>query len=301
MTELTDTGATNATNSRVEEVDGVLFDGHGAAPHDPELYAYARVAETVAGFDGVTDADMARYAEQGFLAIDGGFTPAETAAALAGLLDLVMGRYPDFKGIQYERGARARLATMTLEQRQDAVRKLMWFAGVEPRLGALAAHPRLLALVARVLGEAPAMFQDMALLKPPHGREKPWHQDHAYFTFPLGTPIVGVWIALDEATPENGCMRMLPGSHRAGPVVHFQRRDWQICDTDIPRRQAVAVPLKPGGLLLFDGLCQHGTPYNPTAERRRAVQFHYAPASAVRGTDAERLAIFGSEGKDVEC
>ncbi len=42
-------------------------------------------------------------------------------------------------------------------------------------------------------------------------------------------------------------------------------------------------------------------PYNPTAERRRAVQFHYAPASAVRGTDAERLAIFGSEGKDVEC
>ena len=301
MTEPTDTGATNATNSRVEEVDGVLFDGHGAAPHDPELYAYTRLAETVAGFDAVTDADMARYAEQGFLAIEGGFSPAETAAALAGLLDLVMGRYPDFKGIQYERGARARLATMTPEQRQDAVRKLMWFAGVEPRLAALAAHPRLLALVARLLGGAPAMFQDMALLKPPHGREKPWHQDHAYFTFPLGTPIVGVWIALDEATPENGCMRMLPGSHRAGPVVHFQRRDWQICDTDIPRRQAVAVPLRPGGLLLFDGLCQHGTPYNPTAERRRAVQFHYAPASAVRGTDAERLAIFGSEGKDVEC
>ena len=56
----------------------------------------------------------------------------------------------------------------------------------------------------------------MALLKPPRGREKPWHQDHAYFNLPLDTPIVGVWIALDEATPENGCMHVIPGSHREG-------------------------------------------------------------------------------------
>lgn len=290
-----------ATTSRVEEVDGLLFDGHGTAPHDPDLYAYGDVAEAVAGLDAVTDEHIARYHEQGFLAVEGAFTPAETAAALAGLLDLVMGRYPDFKGIQYERGARAKLPALSLEQRQDAVRKLMWFVGVEPRLAALAEHPRLLALLGRLLGEAPVLFQDMALLKPPHGREKPWHQDHAYFTFPLGTPVVGVWVALDEATPENGCMRLLPGSHRSGPMVHFQRRDWQICDTDIPRGRAVAVPLKPGGLLLFDGLCQHGTPFNPTAERRRAVQFHYAPAGAGRTGEAERLAIFGSEGKDVQC
>jgi phytanoyl-CoA hydroxylase len=190
---------------------------------------------------------------------------------------------------------------MALDERQDAVRKLMWFMDVEPRLATLARHPRLLAVVGQLLGATPVLFQDMALLKPPRGREKPWHQDHAYFNFPLGTPVVGVWIALDEATPENGCMRMMPGSHRDGPVIHFQRRDWQICDTEIGGQPVVAVPLRPGGCLLFDGLCRYGTPYNPTDQRRRAVQFHYAPAGAQRTADEERLAIFGSEGKDVEC
>jgi hypothetical protein len=97
------------------------------------------------------------------------------------------------------------------------------------------------------------MFQDMALLKPPMlGREKPWHQDHAYFDYPLGTPIVGVWIALDEATVENGCMQFLPGQHR-DPIIHFQRRDWQICDSTILGRESVAAPLKPGGILAVCG------------------------------------------------
>jgi phytanoyl-CoA hydroxylase len=290
-----------AGSTPIEAVEGVIFDNAAAAPHDPALYAHRSLAAGVATFDEVDEAALARYREQGFLPIERGFTLAEVEAALAGLTDLLMGAYPDFKGIQYERGARARLESMSLAERQDAVRKLMWFAPVEARLAALAFHPRLLAAVRRLLGAEPTMFQDMALLKPPHGREKPWHQDHAYFDFPLGTPIVGVWIALDEATPPNGCMRVIPGSHREGPVVHFQRRDWQICDTDIHGRPIVAVPLRPGGLLLFDGLCQHGTPYNPTSERRRAVQFHYAPADAARAGEAARLAVFGSEGKDVEC
>jgi phytanoyl-CoA hydroxylase len=293
--------APTATTSRVEQVAGHAFDAHGPTAYAPELYDYARIAEPVVGFDGVADAHIDQYRADGFLTIEAAFSAQEVAAALAGLTDLIDGHPPNFKGIQYERGARSRLAQMTPEQRQDAVRKLMWFVDVEPRLAALARHPRLLALVGRLLGDRPALFQDMALLKPPRGREKPWHQDHAYFRYPLGTPIVGVWIALDEATPENGCMRLLSGSHRAGPVVHFQRRDWQICDTDIPLYQAVAAPLKPGGLLLFDGLCQHGTPHNPTSDRRRAVQFHYAPASVAEGSEAERLAVFGSEGKDVEC
>jgi phytanoyl-CoA hydroxylase len=291
------------TRSRVEEIDGVIFDGHDHEQHAPDLYAYARLAEPLPGLAAVTDAAIARYRADGFLAVEPAFTPEETEPALAGLTDLIMGRYPDFKGIQFEHAARRHLATMALEERQDAVRKLMWFVDVEPRLAALAHHPRLLAVVERIIGEPAVLFQDMALLKPPHGREKPWHQDHAYFDLPLGTPVVGVWIALDEATPENGCMRLVAGSHRAGPVVHFQRRDWQICDTDMAGRQheVVAVPLRPGGCLFFDGLCQHGTPFNPTTERRRAVQFHYAPASAPRVSEAERLAVFGSEGKDVAC
>jgi len=143
----------------------------------------------------------------------------------------------------------------------------------------------------------------MGLIKPPRiGREKPWHQDFAYFNLPLGTQVVGVWIALDEAMIENGCMHIIPGSHQEGPVVHFQRRDWQICDTDVQVNRCMAVPLKPGSCLLFDGLLHHGTPPSQSDKRRRAVQYHYKPASvAMLDDSAERLRVFGEEGKDVYC
>jgi phytanoyl-CoA hydroxylase len=301
MSEWVELSRTAGTMTPIETHEGLVFDAAEALPHAPDLYAYHHLADVVPDFDAVSGADIERYHGEGFLAIAHGFGEAEVAAASDGLTDLVMGRYPDFTGIQFERGARSRLAQMSQEERYDAVRKLMWFTAVEPRLEALARHPRLLALVERLLGAPGELFQDMALLKPPGGREKPWHQDKAYFTYSRETPVVGVWIAIDAATPQNGCMRLRPGTHRAGPMIHFQRRDWQICDTDGRGGDVVAVPLQPGGLLLFDGLIQHGTPYNPTGERRRAVQYHYASAGARQTTDEERLALFGSEGKNVTC
>ena len=146
------------------------------------------------------------------------------------------------------------------------------------------------------------MFQSMALLKPPRvGRDKPWHQDHAYFQFELEAKVVGCWIALDEATVENGCMVIAPGSHLKGPVVHFRRRDWQICDTDVDTSGSLAVPLKPGGLLIFQSLLHHGTPPNRTAQRRRALQFHYRQQRAPLTSQEKRLALFGGEGLGAQC
>ena len=172
----------------------------------------------------------------------------------------------------------------------------------DDRLTALSAHPKILSAITRLIGEEPTLFAHQAILKPPRvGREKPWHQDHAYFNLPMGTQIVSVWVSLDEATTENGCMRVIPGTHLQGPKIHFKRRDWQICDTDVVRDHVVAVPLKPGGCLFWHGMLQHGTPNNTSPHRRRAIQLHYAPASVEKTSAEERLAFFGSEGKDVTC
>jgi phytanoyl-CoA hydroxylase len=161
---------------------------------------------------------------------------------------------------------------------------------------------RLLARPGEAAGPAPSLWADQALLKPPMiGREKPWHQDHAFFNLPLGTPVVGCWIALDEAVIENGCMHVIPGTQAGGPVVHFRRRDWQICDTSVELGKIAAAPLRPGGVLFFDGLLHHGTPPSRSARRRRALQFHFIPEGTVKTSPEERMAVFGSEGKDVEC
>lgn len=280
-----------------------VFDYGEEGAYRRDLYAWTSLAQGINGFDQVNDEHIAQFHDQGYLVVNNAFTPSEVQDAIDGLLHLLSGKETEYKNVMFEKKARgAALDALSPEQRQDYVRKFMWFVDYDARLHAMATHPKLINLATRLIGEAPALFQDMALLKPPKiGREKPWHQDHAYFDLPLTTTVVGVWIALDEATTENGCMVIYPNSHKAGPVVHFQRRDWQICDTFGRQQEVVAVPLKPGGALFFHSLIQHGTPANNSTLRRRAVQFHYAPASAKKTEQTERLAIFGSEGKDVTC
>lgn len=281
-------------------VSGVFDEDIAAC--SPDLYRYRDVAKGIQGFDAIADVERTYFFEEGFLVVNDALSASEVQSALDGLLDLIDGKNPGYRGVQYEGNARALIDTLPRDKKQDIVRKLWSFVDYDQRLKALSQHPALLAAVTRLMGDTPVLFQDQALLKPPLiGREKPWHQDNAYFNVPPETPVIGAWIALDEAIPENGCMFVIPQSHRAGPVVHFKRRDWQICDTDVATDHSVAVPLKPGGCLLFHGLLHHGTPPTRSERRRRALQFHYRPASVTTIDASERLAVFGSEGKNVSC
>lgn len=280
-----------------------IFDYGSAATYAPNLYHFDGIAQGVDGFDSIGDEEIAFFQREGYLVINDAFTTAEVQGALDGLRYLISGENPDFTGVMFEQSAAdVSIDSMSAEEKQDYVRKFMWFVNYEDRLKAMSDHPKLIAAITHLMAEEPVLFQDMALLKPPKfGREKPWHQDHAYFTLPLETTVVGAWIALDEATVDNGCMIVIPRSQNEGPVIHFKRRDWQICDTDVNNHGALAVPLKPGGCLLFHSLIHHGTPTNNSNQRRRAVQFHYRPASAPKISDEDRLAVFGEEGKDVTC
>jgi len=268
---------------------------------EPSLYTVRNTAQPLHGFDAVDDAAIRLYREQGYIAVEDAFTAAQVDDANAALSDLIAGRVPSFTDIQFEAAVADDLESLTPTQREIAVRKLMAFCDHDVRLAALARDERLLDVLRRLLGDEPVIFQEMALLKPPKGIEKPWHQDHAYFDVDVKDRIVGVWIALDEATLDNGCMHVLSSGHNEGPRLHFKRRDWQICDTDMLGVPCTAVPLKPGGLLLFDSLLPHGTPSNDSTHRRRALQFHYAPPGARSVSIDDRLEVFGSEGKDVEC
>jgi phytanoyl-CoA hydroxylase len=297
--------------------------------HDPDLYAFERTDQGIAAADASGDEACRRFRDDGFLMVRGLLGADEVLAARAELEAMALGDDPDCWGIWYEGALRDhiqldpardreidgkvggvgfapgqegdRLPDVEPTLRARHVRKFMGFVRRHPPLGHLARHPALIALVERLVGGTPELFQDMALVKPARGREKPWHQDHAYFNLSLDTPIVGVWIPMGEVTPENGCMHMLAGGHKAGPRLHFKRRDWQICDTDIETRGRVAVPMQVGDVLFFDGKVPHGTPINKTDSFRWAVQYHYRPKAAQAIDDAARLDAFGSEGKHVTC
>jgi phytanoyl-CoA hydroxylase len=294
--------------------------------HEESLYrADAIACEGVAGWDAFTAADLAHYQDRGFVVVRHALNPTEVAVARDELRTMTLADDPQCGMITFEAAVQQHVAVeaenaVTPAQSQFAiggtgsempplpsherarfVRKFMDFTAQHPPLHTLAWHPGILQVAERLLGEPATLFQEMAMIKPPNGREKPWHQDHAYFNFPLSMRIVGVWIALGDVRPENGCMFVLAGAHREGPRLHFLRRDWQICDTETRPLQQTAVPMQAGEVLFFDGKLPHGTPINRTDETRWALQFHYVPVSAHPTDDTARLAAFGSEGKDVQC
>lgn len=279
-------------------------DTTAVADHPPELYRVQRHADLFDSLDeAMTESGLQQYEDAGFVGVREVLSPQDVRDALDAIDDLISGNVEGFEDVMLEAAAGEDVRDMTLDERRDCVRRVFHFTQHEPRLHRIAHDPKLLRMVGELMGgREPALFQDMALLKPPKiGREKPWHQDNAYFGIDPSEPIVGIWIALDEATVDNGCMQVLEGGHKSGPQLHWKRRDWQICDTDILGKTSVAVPLPPGGGMFFTALLPHGTPTNRSPKRRRALQLHYAPADAVRISNEQRLEIFGTEGKNVTC
>jgi phytanoyl-CoA hydroxylase len=282
--------------------DMLQFDQEQGGTYEAGLYDPMAVAPIIDVAEALRPAARDHYRQHGWLAVDSLLSPRDLYDAKHAIDDLILGRVPGFAGISYEKAYNDQLDRMDAAQRYDAVRKIYEFVPHEERLRAIALGDAINSICSNLLACDVRLFQDMALLKPPHGgREKPWHQDHAFFNYPLGTRIVGVWIAVDEATIANGCMQVLDGGHLSGPKLHFRRRDWQICDTDMIGQRSVAFPLKPGQGMFFDGLLPHGTPSNNSSERRRALQFHYVDVDARSADEQKRLDIFGGEGAGATC
>ncbi len=184
------------------------------------------------------------------------------------------------------------------------VRKLAWFSDLTPTFIHIAhEHPRIMPFLEGLFGEEAVIYQSMALLKPAGGVEKPWHQDNAYFRVEDPKRMVGIWIALDEATIENGCMHVWSGAHQRGPMKHHHNAsDCTILEDRMNELEMTPIPLKPGGILIFHSNLPHFTPPNFSPYRRRALQFHYRPASNQLISDEEYFKVFvEADGSPASC
>jgi ectoine hydroxylase-related dioxygenase (phytanoyl-CoA dioxygenase family) len=264
------------------------------ATPDPRILYRPKAAVTPVPHPGALDATHAEaYRRDGFLAVEGLLSPVEVGEAEEALAELLHGRVSGFDGVMPEPRLKERWEGMTPTERVAATRKLWRFVDHSPYLEALTRHPGLHRVLELLLGEPCELIQDMALLKPARvGSEKPWHQDMAYFDCSPPEKVLGVWFAIHPATVENGCMHVIPGSHREGPVPHVHERDCQIADHRVAADRCVAVPLQPGGALFFAALLQHGTPPNESPERRWAIQYHYAARSCTRISRREHATLY---------
>ncbi len=225
-----------------------------------------------------TDAEITQYRRDGYVVARGILGPRTVAACKQALADLATGQTPARQTIRsYETGYRE--ADLLPAQRELHIRKFMDYLDDAPVLRLAAMNRRLHLLMDQLVGQGRVLFQEMALIKPPHiGSEKPWHQDAAYFRVSDPGLIVGTWVALDPALRSNGCMEVIPGSHLHGPVPHEHEDDLNLCNilashTEPDRR--VAIEMQAGDVLIFHSLLHHYTAANASPLRRRALQFHY--------------------------
>jgi ectoine hydroxylase-related dioxygenase (phytanoyl-CoA dioxygenase family) len=136
--------------------------------------------------------------------------------------------------------------------------------------------------VAAILGDDLDCFQSQFIFKNPGVVGQPWHQDSYYFVFDK-QPQVGVWLALTKATLENGCLWVLPGSHRGAIRMHVPDRRpeanqgyLEIVDADFSRKEPVL--MEPGDVLFFHSFLMHMSTDNRARTRRSAMVYHYGRA-----------------------
>ncbi len=127
------------------------------------------------------------------------------------------------------------------------------------------------------------VWHDQALIKEPFGNATAWHLDDPYWSF-RSRHAVSIWIALEEATPHNGCMHFIPGSHHLATYDNVGIGENMSDLFNLYPRMAeidpVAYPMHPGDCSFHNGLTAHGAGANMTRTRRMAMTCGYMPCGS---------------------
>lgn len=173
-----------------------------------------------------------------------------------------------------------------------------------PAIFNLMRHPAILDVVEMIVGpEISSSPVQQMRMKPPeqilHGDLKDhsnvgattWHQDIvALLPEADETRQLTVWLAVTEATVENGCLVSVPGSHQEGPKVHCSSlaiaSEPQVPDKVMAGREAVPLPVKKGGAVLFHKMNVHRALPNLSDDLRWSVDLRYHPTGQATGRPA---------------
>ncbi len=148
--------------------------------------------------------------------------------------------------------------------------------------------PEILDMVAQVIGDDIALWNSSFFAKPARvGTKTPWHQDGEYWPIePLAT--CTVWIAIDASTVENGCLRVIPGSHKSKRLAKHTENNapglalnLELNGDEFDESQAENIILEPGQLSLHDVYLYHGSEPNHSDNPRRGMTLRYMPTTSV--------------------
>jgi phytanoyl-CoA hydroxylase len=220
----------------------------------------------------LSEAQVRSYRESGFLVVEDFLTAEELADWREAVMEAVNSRgdvrIPGFEGDSTGYYGRVFVQRVNLWQTSERVERLM----LDERLGRMAAE------LAGVDGIR--IWHDQALMKQPWANQTSWHVDVPYWSFD-SRDAISLWVALDDATLQNGCLFFLPGTHRQarfdnvgiGPNMGDLFQVYPEWASITP----VAAPMRAGSCSFHNGLVAHAANANMTPGWRRAMTCGYMP------------------------
>lgn len=226
----------------------------------------------------VTEEHIEHYWTNGWVVVEGVY-PADVTTRVAGIAEELGWR-------EMAAHTATPVTVDTGGDGQEAPRKVDWAFPKHAAFQDFVLDERLRAVVAVILRHPPYLVRDQIFLKPAGiGSSKPWHQDQPHLGCEPPDEVVAAWIALDDATEENGCLRYVSGSHR-GPLLDHTPMPGAEHNAIPDPEQATAVnwehvtaaPVKAGGVALHHPHMLHGSPPNRSGKPRRAYSTHWVTA-----------------------
>jgi ectoine hydroxylase-related dioxygenase (phytanoyl-CoA dioxygenase family) len=162
--------------------------------------------------------------------------------------------------------------------RAEEITFTAFLAENDDAIKAFCLRPEFVAISTRLLGPDVDLYWNQSVFKQPEGEQEfPWHQDDGY-TPVDPSPYLTLWLALNDATPENGCISVLPGSHKRGLLAHERSPIGLVCHASDDPDQGVRVPVKGGSMAVFWSLTAHKSGVNRSKGSRKAYIIQYSKA-----------------------
>jgi phytanoyl-CoA hydroxylase len=237
----------------------------------------------------LSDEMQLSWSARGFFRVPG-FSAAETCAAMLERVTRIV-RDPELAAaLGVKVLPESNKARDAAQQPEDGVSKVFKLHrdGV---FAAFAHSDEVVDLVSPLVGSDDVdVFLSQFIFKTAGAWGQPWHQDSFYFPFEPARPVVGVWLAVTEATLLNGCLHVLPGSQTEPVHAHVPDRRpganygyFEIVDHDMSGSEPVLMDA--GDLLVFDSHLMHRSQDNESSGIRAAMVYHYAAGGTTDHTE----------------